>query len=88
VLYAKALENTGELEAAENEFKAMKGRYSNFEQRYEYGLFLLRTDRPEDARQIFAQITEEAPHLSNMEKRASRTWINKSREELNNIPVS
>ncbi len=87
ILYAKALENTGNLELAENEFKAMKGRYSNFEQRYEYGLFLLRIERQEDARLIFTQIAEEAPHLSNMEKRASRTWINKSKEELNKIPV-
>jgi hypothetical protein len=87
ILYAKALENTGNTELAENEFKAMKGRYSNFEQRYEYGLFLLRADRPDDARQIFEQIQEEAPHLSSMEKRASRTWLAKSRDELNKIPT-
>ncbi len=88
LLFAKALENTDNNELAENEFKAMKGRYSNFEQRYEYGLFLLRADRSDDARQIFEQIQEEAPHLSNMEKRASRTWLAKSRDELNKIPTS
>jgi len=31
LLYALSLENTGNIEQAENEFKAMKGRYSYFE---------------------------------------------------------
>ncbi|MGZ3753302.1 MAG: PLDc N-terminal domain-containing protein [Mucilaginibacter sp.] len=88
IIYAKALECNGDTVLAENEFKAMKGRYSNFEQRYEYGLFLLRADRVEEARTLFTQIQDEVPHLSSMERKNSRTWLAKSREELKKLPVA
>lgn len=85
ILYAKALELTGNTEAAENEFKLMKGRYSNFEQRYEYGLFLERADRIEDAYAIFEQMLDEAPHLSSMERKNNRVWLSKAKDELKRI---
>jgi hypothetical protein len=85
ILYAKALEQTGNAEAAENEFKLMKGRYSNFEQRYEYGLFLERADRIEDAYAIFEQMLDEAPHLSSMERKNNRIWLSKAKDELKRI---
>ena len=88
ILYAKALEFTGNEQLAENEFKSMKGRYSNFEQRYEYGLFLIRADRIEEAYDIFNQMLEEAPHLSGMERRNNRTWLAKSKDELKKLQVS
>jgi hypothetical protein len=85
ILYARALELAGKPELAEIEFRLMKGRYSNFEQRYEYGLFLIRADRVEEAAEIFEQIAEEEPQLSAMERRYSRTWIVKSKEELKRL---
>lgn len=85
ILYAKSLERIGNTEAAENEFKLMKGRYSNFEQRYEYGLFLERADRIEDAYAIFEQMLDEAPHLSSMERKNNRVWLSKAKEELKRI---
>jgi len=85
ILYARALEYTGNPEAAEIEFKLMKGRYSNFEQRYEYGQFLIRADRIEEAYDIFEQMVEEGPHLSSMERRNNRVWLSKAREELKRL---
>ena len=85
ILYAKALELVGDTVAAENEFKLMKGRYSNFEQRYEYGLFLERADRIEDAYALFEQMLDEAPHLSSMERKANRVWLSRAKEELKRI---
>jgi hypothetical protein len=85
ILYAMALEQLGNTDAAENEFKAMKGRYSYFEQRYQYGLFLIRQDRIEDAEKIFTDMLEEQPHLSAVEKKSNRQWFAKAKEDLKKI---
>jgi hypothetical protein len=85
VLYAIALENLGESAQAEKEFKLMMGRYSNFEQRYQYGLFLQRAGRDEDARQVYTDILNEEQHLSSVERRSNRAWFAKTREELRGL---
>lgn len=85
LLYAMALENLGRSDEAENEFKAMKGRYSNFEQRYQYGLFLIRASREEEASQLFTNMLNEESHLSSMERRANRMWFAKTKDELRKI---
>ncbi len=85
ILYAMSLENTGDTEQAENEFKSMKGRYSYFESRYQYGLFLMRAERYDDATKIFTDMLNEEPQLGNMEKRNNRQWFAKAKEELRKI---
>jgi hypothetical protein len=85
LLYAQALENLGQTEQAENEFKAMKGRYSYFEQRYQYGLFLMRAGRDDEAWQIFTDILNEEQHLSPMERKTNRAWFSKTKDELRKI---
>lgn len=87
LLYALSLERTGKEEQAENEFKAMKGRYSYFEQRYEYGLFLVRAGREKDAWQIFTDMLNEEPHLGQIEKKANRIWFSKVKDEVRKIGV-
>ena len=85
--YAMSLENLGRLEEAENEFKAMKGRYSYFEQRYQYGLFLLRNNREKDAWNIFTEMLNEEQHLGQMEKRSNHKWLALVKAELKSIPA-
>jgi hypothetical protein len=87
ILYALSLERTGRQEQAENEFRAMKGRYSYFEQRYEYGLFLMRAGRDKEAWQIFTDMLNEEPHLGQVEKKANRIWFSKVKDELRKIGV-
>lgn len=87
ILYAIALEHTGDVEQAEKEFRMMKARYSNFESRYQYSRFLMRVNRPEEARQLLVEMLEEAPHLSHIEKRTSRAWLAKAREDLRKFKV-
>ncbi|MXV14253.1 hypothetical protein [Hufsiella ginkgonis] len=82
IIYAQALERNGQPDLAEKEFKAMKGRYSCFEHRYHYGEFLKRAGRHGDAQQVFGEMMDEAPHLGAVEKKTSRVWINKAKEEL------
>lgn len=83
--YAMSLENLDRLDEAENEFKAMKGRYSYFEQRYQYGLFLLRNDRETDALTIFSDMLNEEQHLSQMEKRSNSKWFSLAKAEVKKI---
>lgn len=85
IVYAMALEQAGQVDVAETEFKGMKGRYSYFEQRYQYGLFLIRQDRIEDAEQIFTDMLDEQPHLSAVEKKSNRQWFAKAKEELKKV---
>lgn len=83
--YALALEQTGNMEQAEKELKSMKGKFSNFEPRHNYGLFLLRAKRIAEAKQVFEDIINEAPYLGPREKRMSKEWINKAKDELKNL---
>jgi len=85
ILYAMSLEDTGHTELAEAEFKLMKGRYSYFEQRYQYGLFLMRQDRIEDAYDLFTEMLDEEKYLGPVEKKANRIWLSKVKEELRKI---
>ncbi len=52
-LYAMALAATGNVELAEKEFRTRLGRFSSYESRYQYGMFLLQMNRPEEAKQLF-----------------------------------
>jgi hypothetical protein len=85
--YAIALENTGQVDLAEAEFKAMKGRYSYFGPRYEYGMFLVRQGRDEDAHQVFTDILNEVPQLSAMERKTSKVWFAKTKDEVKKLSV-
>jgi hypothetical protein len=87
ILYAMALEQTGNPEMAEAEFKTMKARFSNFESRYQYGLFLQRAGRQKESRQLFAQIVDEASHLSSQERSYNRAWIANAKDELRKMKV-
>lgn len=84
--YAMALENSGQTEAAEKEFKAMTGRYSYYEQRYQYAMFLVRSEKFDEARKVLGDMIEEERHLSSMERRASRQWISAAKTELRKVP--
>ncbi len=82
LLYAMALASTGNIELAEKEFKTMKGKFSNYEARYQYGRFLAGTERKEEARQIFSEIVEESSHLNSRERRNTGQWFSLAKEEL------
>jgi hypothetical protein len=87
MLYAMSLGYEGKGELAEQEFRKMKARFSDFESRYQYGLFLLGESREEEARKIFMEIVDEAPYLGSRERRFNRTWIMQAKEELKKARV-
>jgi hypothetical protein len=82
MLYALALERTGNPTDAEKEFQKMQGRFSFYEQRYQYGLFLIRHHRRPEAEKLFDSILEESPHLSSRERRNANPYFRLIREEL------
>lgn len=88
LIYALALEENGQPELAEKEFKLMKGRYSNFEQRYEYGQFLQRAGRDNEASEIYAELLDEQAHMSPAERNNGKIWFNKAKAELKRLEAN
>lgn len=82
IRYTQALEKTGRMQEAEQEYRQMSGRFANYEPRYEYGSFLLRQGRKEDAHRLFTELVGETRHLSGPEKSRNRKWINAAKDEL------
>ncbi|WP_207531895.1 hypothetical protein [Desertivirga arenae] len=87
LLYALALEKSGKAEEADKQFKALNHRFSNYEARYNYGQFLIRSDRIKEADSLFSTIVNEASQMSRKDMRDSKVWIDKAAKELNNLPV-
>lgn len=87
LLYADALEYTGQTTAAEKEYQLMKGRYSHFEHRFKYGQFLQRAGRNDEAANIYTDILEEAAHLSAAERKSAQTWVNLAKAEMKAMKV-
>lgn len=85
VIYALSLAYTGEEEKAEKEFKQMNGQFANYEARYNYGIFLEKAERKEEAIQQFNQILHESTHLSSREKASYREWFQLSRDALKKL---
>jgi hypothetical protein len=82
VLYANALAQIGATEKAEIEFRKMNGKFSHYEGRYMYSLFLSKQQRFEEAHQLLSDIVAESRHLSSYERRYYRNWIIKAKDEL------
>jgi hypothetical protein len=82
IFYAMALDFTGRKEQAEAEFKLMKGKFSNFEARYQYACFLQREGHNDEARQLLSEMIGESEHLSPPERRANSKWLTLAKEEL------
>jgi hypothetical protein len=84
-VYAMALAASGDDVAAEKEFMSMAGRYSYFENRYQYGLFLAARKRMNEATNIFDAIVQEGNHLTGYERRNNRQWVQSAKAELKKL---
>jgi hypothetical protein len=82
ILFAMSLAYSGNNEMAEKEFLGMKSRFSNFEARYYYALFLQKNNRNAEAGQVLSEIVEEIPQLGKVEKRYNHEWISLSKDML------
>ena len=80
--YAIALEHVGQSQQAEKEFQKMQSRFSFYEPRYEYGLFLLRAYRKQEAKDLYESMLAENSQLSPRERRSAAPFLKLVREEL------
>ncbi|MGN6420599.1 MAG: tetratricopeptide repeat protein [Pseudobacter sp.] len=85
LLYALSLAYTGDEAKAEKEFRLMNGQFANYEARYNYGIFLEKAERKEEAISQFRQILEESTHLSSREKNDNREWFQLSKDALRKL---
>lgn len=82
VLYGLALESKGAIEKANTVLQSMNRQYADLEPRIIYAKFLIRQNREADAKDIYAEIVEEASHMSNFEMKNKRSWVDEARAEL------
>ena len=88
ILYAQALAKEGLKEKAEKEFRKMNSKYSHYEGRYYYGLFLLGEERTDEAYDLFKEMVSEGTHLSSRERKYYREWFVKAKEELKRMQAT
>jgi len=82
LLYARAVEDLGDTEAALQEYEAVVQGYPGEEARVRYGLLLKRSGDTGKARQLFAETVERSRVLPDYYQREQRDWINRARTEL------
>jgi hypothetical protein len=88
IIYASALGYAGRNQDAETEFRKMKSKFANYEARYQFGLFLIRSNRQDEACQLFRDMVSESTHLTPREKNYNREWLQLSKSELQKIQSS
>lgn len=85
IYYAVALAAVGIDEKAEKEFKKMNMQFSDFEARFYYSQFLISQNRSQEGINILANIEDEFPRLTHIEKRENREWCIKAKEYLKQV---
>ncbi len=82
MLYAMALDHIGQPQEAEKEFQKMQSRFSFYEPRYEYGLFLIGHNRKKEAKDLYESMLAENSQLSPRERRSAAPFLRLVKEEL------
>ena len=75
LLYAKALEDLGELQQAEEEYAALAGYYPGVEARVRYAALLEKLEKPEQARAEYLAILEAAELAPRHFRKAQKKWL-------------
>lgn len=82
IVYARVLENTGDIERATEEYKKTIRLHHSMEAMYYYGLFLKKQGKVQDAMQQFSAIQQEKDLHPKYVRRLNYRWIRLSRKEL------
>lgn len=85
LLYARALEDSGETGKALEEYEALAAGYPGEEGRVRYGLLLKRQGRNDEARAMFDEVIKHASASPAHYRREQREWIDQARRELKSI---
>jgi hypothetical protein len=82
LLYARALEADGDLDAAEREYAALAPDYPGAEARCRYGMLLKRRSKNEEARREFTDLLGSAELGPAHYRKAQATWLERARAEM------
>ena len=82
LLLARTLEELGETEDALKSYEDCVKGYSGDEARYRYAMFLKKTGKVEEAREIFFKILNEASLAPKYYRKAQKKWLDLSKREL------
>lgn len=85
ITLAWALHYAGDSVKAEEKFKEMGGRFTNFEARTAYAQFLLEKHRSDEANDILCDIIEEYDSMSNYEKNLRKGTVSEAKRILRTI---
>ena len=82
LLYARAVEDSGDLAKALEEYDAVSRGYPGEEARARYGQLLRRQGQPERAKELFKEIVERSSTAPRYYQREQREWIDLARRGL------
>lgn len=82
LLYARALEQLGEVPAALEEYAALASYYSGFEAKCRYALLLKRSGDVKAANAIFGDMLLNARRFGRFYKKRERVWVDIAQQEL------
>lgn len=85
LLYARALDRTGEKEKAEAAYKQYIRVHHSLEARYHYGVMLKEQGRIDEARNEFKTVIEERNLHPKHVRRFNARWVSDSRRALNKL---
>ena len=85
LLYARALEATGDLDAAEHEFSALAGYYPGVEARVRYAQLLEKQDKTAEAREQFAEILAAAELAPKHFRKEQKQWLAEAKAGLSRL---
>ncbi|MFZ1494186.1 MAG: tetratricopeptide repeat protein [Candidatus Competibacter denitrificans] len=81
LLYARSLEELGEIDKAMEEYQALCQYYSGAEAKCRYGLLLKRQGKIAEATQIFEELIRTAKRASKHSNRLNKEWLDIARRE-------
>lgn len=85
LLYARALEECGELEHAEQEYEEVSAYFAGAEARVRYARLLERLERPEEALEQYDEVLASAELAPRHYRRAQRPWIAEAKDGLKRL---
>lgn len=83
--FALALEETGQSELAETEFRKVDRRYSNYTERLALAKFLIGKNKGNEAKAILTEISTEAQHMNKNNRRLYRNTISEVHKLLQTL---
>ncbi|OIQ18798.1 tetratricopeptide repeat protein [Lacinutrix sp. MedPE-SW] len=83
--YGLALEQLGEVNAAEEQLKAIDVRYDNYNERLVLAKFLINRNKTNEAKVLLEEISDEAKHMTKPNKQKFRSTVAEVEKLLKNM---